>query len=162
MAVIYNSILDTTKKLLGIAPDYTEFDTDIILHINSVFSRLQQLGVGDPDGFQIEDNTALWSSFLGENKLINNVKTLMVLQVRMYFDPPVTSFDLTAKQGQIDKLEWTINVAADKTYTPGSTTENGQSGAFMWELEAPNVFPPDAEEGDLGIFPADKTVWRKS
>lgn len=162
MATIYNSILDGTKKILGIVPEDDVFDHDIVTHINSVFSRLQQLGVGDPDGFEIEDRTATWQEFLGGNKLLNNVKSYMFAQVKMYFDPPVTSFELTAKQGQIDKFEWLINVAADKTYGP-LVGNNAQYGtAFMWELEAENVFPPDAEEGDLGIYIPNKSVWRKS
>lgn len=118
MAAIPNSILDSTKKLLGIDADNPDFDTDIIIHINSVFSRLQQLAVGPEEGFEIEDSSTLWHEYLGANKLTNNVKTLMYLQVRMYFDPPSLSFDINAKQSQIDKLEWLINVAVDKGYVP--------------------------------------------
>lgn len=161
MAAVPNSILDTTKKALGIHPDDPTFDVDIIMHINSVFSTLAQLGVGPEDGFEIEDNTTLWSEFLGANKLINSVKTLMYLQVRLWFDPPTTSFDLVAKKDQVLELQWRLNVAVDdwKVALDGSTY-NG--GAFMWELEAPNVFPPEAEEGDLGIYIPTKDVWRKS
>ena len=34
------SILTSIKKLLGITEDYTQFDQDIIMHINSVFNIL--------------------------------------------------------------------------------------------------------------------------
>ena len=40
------SILTSIKKLLGITEDYEQFDTDIIIHINSVFMILTQIGVG--------------------------------------------------------------------------------------------------------------------
>lgn len=116
MAAIPNSILDSTKKMLGLDADYDAFDIDIIIHINSTFSQLAQLGVGPDEGFEIEDNTTLWSDFLGANKLINFVKSYMYLKVRMWFDPPTTSFDLTAKQEQIKELEWRMNVAADKGF----------------------------------------------
>lgn len=118
MPELPNSILDSTKKAIGISADDTSFDTDIIMHINSVFSILNQLGVGPDEGFEIEDKSKLWADFLGGNKLINNVKSLMYLQVRMWFDPPTTSFDLTAKKEQILELQWRINVAVDKGLVP--------------------------------------------
>lgn len=109
-----NSILDYTKKMLGLDADYDVFDLDIIIHINSTFAQLAQLGVGPDDGFEIEDSSTLWADFLGTNKLINSVKTYMYLKVRMFFDPPTTSFSQTAVQEQIKELEWRLNVAADK------------------------------------------------
>lgn len=82
------SILDSTKKLLGLGSDYTAFDLDIITHINSVFNTLQQLGVGPAEGFMIEDNTSVWGDFLGSNTLLNCVRSYMVMRVRLMFDPP--------------------------------------------------------------------------
>jgi len=114
MPAVPNSILDSTKKILGLESDYTRFDLDVITHINSTFAQLAQLGVGPVDGFEIEDSTKLWSDFLDNNKLLNFVKTYMYLKVRMWFDPPTTSFDLTAKKEQITELEWRMNVAADR------------------------------------------------
>lgn len=118
MAAVPNSILDTTKKALGISPDDPTFDVDIIMHINSVFGTLAQLGVGPEDGFEIEGKSSLWVDYLGGNKLINSVKSLMYLQVRIWFDPPTTSFDLTAKQDQLKELQWRLTVAADKGWKP--------------------------------------------
>lgn len=115
MAAIPNSILDTTKKALGLDPEYDVFDDVIIMHINSVFATLSQLGVGPAEGFVIEDNLAVWEDFLGSNPLLNSVKTYTYLQVRVWFDPPTTSFDLTAKQEQIKEFQWRLNVAADKS-----------------------------------------------
>jgi hypothetical protein len=87
-----DSILDSTKKILNLASDYTVFDQDIILHINSVFSTLNQLGVGPVAGFMIEDNTPVWSDFLEGDLRLNNVKTYMYLRVRMLFDPPTLGY----------------------------------------------------------------------
>lgn len=128
MAAVPNSILDTTKKMLGLDADYDVFDLDVITHINSTFSQLAQLGVGPSEGFEIEDSNKLWADFLGTNKLINSVKSYMYLKVRMFFDPPTTSFDLAAKKEQITELEWRLNVAVDKglqTPYPPSTTDPG-------------------------------------
>ena len=108
-----NSILTSIKKLLGIAEGYTEFDMDIIIHINSVFVTLQQLGVGPDEGFQISDKTTLWSDYLEDDKLLNNVISYVGLKVKMLFDPPTNSSILSSYERTIQELEWRINVMVD-------------------------------------------------
>lgn len=116
------SILTSIKKLLGITEDYTQFDTDIIIHINSVFSTLTQLGVGPDAGFMIEDDSAVWSDYLTtSDSRLNFVKTYIYLKVRLVFDPPQSSAAIDAINRQISELEWRINVAVD----PGESTKTG-------------------------------------
>ena len=105
-----NSILNSTKKILGIAAEYKAFDLDIITHINSVFATLQQLGIGPAEGFMIEDETSKWEEFVGIDNALNPVKTYVYLRVRMLFDPPTSSFLMTSLQEQIKELEWRLNV----------------------------------------------------
>lgn len=109
-----DSILTSTKKALGIEEAYEHFDPDIIMHINSVFSILQQLGVGDPAGFAIEDKTQDWSDFIpDEDPRLNMVKTYMYAKVRMIFDPPQSSIVAEAINHTISELEWRLNVQVD-------------------------------------------------
>ena len=61
---ISESILISIKKLLGIDESYTHFDPDIIIHINSVFSILTQMGVGPANGFSISGKDEVWSGFI--------------------------------------------------------------------------------------------------
>lgn len=129
------SILDSTKKVLGIGFDDDSFDIDVIMHINSTFAQLYQLGVGPDAGFSISSNSTLWSEYLGSNPLLNFVKTYMYLKVRMYFDPPTTSFDLSAKQEQIKEFEWRINVAADKGYIEPEVVEEDDPTPEFWTLD---------------------------
>lgn len=103
------SILTSTKKVIGIAEDDTTFDLDIIIHINSVFATLQQIGVGPEEGFMIEDDSAEWDDYLEGDNGLNNVKTYMFLKVKLFFDPPQTSVLLTAMEKQVDQLEARIN-----------------------------------------------------
>jgi hypothetical protein len=114
-----NSILISTKKILGIAEDYTAFDLDIITHINSAFSTLTQLGVGPANGFMIEDETAQWSDFIADissdDLQYNSVRTYVFLKVRYLFDPPQTSYLITATEKQIQELEWRLNVHREET-----------------------------------------------
>ena len=113
------SILSSIKKLLGIAEEYTQFDGDIIMHINSVFMILAQLGVGPPKAFFIEDDSASWSDFLPDLTNVQAVKTYMHLKVRLMFDPPMSSAVMDAVNRQIAELEWRLNVAVD----PGEPEE---------------------------------------
>lgn len=114
-----DSILTSIKKLLGITADYTHFDTDIIIHINSVFSILTQLGVGPAAGFSISDDTAVWSDYLQDNAVIEMVKTYVYLKVKLIFDPPANSFVVTSMEKTISELEWRLNVAADHSQMEG-------------------------------------------
>jgi len=104
------SILTSTKKILGIAEDYTVFDLDIITHINSAFSTLTQLGVGPPEGFMITDATEVWDDFVANDFQYNPVKSYVFLRVRQLFDPPSTSYLIAAVEKQIQELEWRLNV----------------------------------------------------
>lgn len=108
------SILSSIKKVLNLPADYTAFDEDVLLHINSVFSTLNQLGIGPEDGYMIEDATPTWDAFLGGDNRINSVKSYVFLRVRMLFDPPTTSFLLDAMNKQIQELEWRLNVRREE------------------------------------------------
>jgi hypothetical protein len=105
-----DSILNGTKKILGLNSDYLAFDFDIITHINAAFSTLNQLGVGPEDGFFIEDSTANWEDFIVPANQLNLVKTYVYLKVRFLFDPPTTSFLLDAMNNQIKEYEWRLNL----------------------------------------------------
>lgn len=108
------SILLSIKKLLGIAAEYTHFDMDIILHVNSVFAILTQLGVGPPEGFSIQDDSAVWDDFLpSEDKQFLMVKTYIFMKAKLVFDPPTNSSHLKALEESIDEYEWRLNVAAE-------------------------------------------------
>ena len=102
------SILNSIKKLLGITAEYTNFDTDIIIHINSVFMILNQLGVGPSKCFRIEDEYTTWDEYITEDNDLDAVKTYMYL--KLLFDPPLSSSVLEANKQLINELEWRLNV----------------------------------------------------
>lgn len=110
------SILISTKKILGIDANYTVFDLDIITHINSSFSTLAQLGVGPTAGFMINDETDEWDDFIGAEEMqYNSVKSYVFLRVRQLFDPPSTSYLISAVERQIEQLEWRLNAYREET-----------------------------------------------
>ena len=107
------SILTSIKKMLGVAEDYTEFDEDIITHINSVFLNLTQLGVGPEEGFMIEDDTAVWEDFIDDSIQLQAVQTYMYLKVKLLFDPPLSSSVTESFTRMIAELDLRLNVAVD-------------------------------------------------
>ena len=109
------SILTSIKKLLGIEAEYEHFDPDIIMHINSVFMVLNQLGVGPSEGFSIEDDTSVWTDFISNNTKIEAVKSYIYLKVKLLFDPPLSSAAIDSIKRMIDEYEWRLNVAVDKS-----------------------------------------------
>lgn len=109
------SILTSIKKMLGIDEEYTHFDADIIMHINTVLMILTQLGVGPETGFVIEDDTSTWVSFVPEANAaqLHAVKSYIYMKVKLMFDPPLSSAVIEAMNRQIAELEWRLNVAVD-------------------------------------------------
>lgn len=107
------SILTSIKKLLGITAEDKSFDEDIIIHINTVFLDLNQIGVGPEDGFRIEDDTSAWSDYVEDDTYYDAVKTYIYLKVKLIFDPPLSSAVMTSYNQAIDRLEWRLNVKAE-------------------------------------------------
>lgn len=102
-------ILTSIKKLLGIYEDNTDFDTDILIHINSIVTILNQLGVGPDEGFTVDENTT-WSEYINDDSKLNSVKSYIYLKVKMIFDPPMSSAIRDANVQMIDELEWRLNL----------------------------------------------------
>ncbi len=108
------SILTSIKKLLGIDADYKHFDADLIMHINSVFSILTQLGVGPANGFSITGANEVWTDFIGEDfNSFSLVKSYIHLKVKLLFDPPLGSAVIESINRQISEFEFRLFVAAD-------------------------------------------------
>jgi len=107
------SILISIKKLLGISEEYKQFDEDIIMHINTVFLNLTQLGVGPETGFLIEGDSDYWEDFIDDDKQLQAVKSYIYLKVKLLFDPPLSSAVIESMNRMISELEWRLNVAVD-------------------------------------------------
>ena len=106
------SILLSIKKLLGIMPNYTQFDDDIIIHINTAFATLNQLGVGPSEGFMIEDKFAEWQDYT-TSKNLTMIRTYIYLKVRLLFDPPTSTALIESINRTISELEWRIFLEVD-------------------------------------------------
>ena len=110
-----DSILNSIKKSLGIAPEYTQFDPEIIMHINSVFMFLQQIGVGPTNTYSIESDSETWTDFFSSANVkdVSAAKSLMFLKVKMLFDPPTIGSVNESYNKLIDELTWRCSIEGD-------------------------------------------------
>jgi len=111
-----DSILNTIKQMLGISSSDTAFDVDIITTINSVFMTLNQLGVGPETVYFLNDSNAIWTDFVTDPTdpaKFSAIKTYIFLKTRLTFDPPSSSYVLTAFEKQIQELEFRLMIQAD-------------------------------------------------
>lgn len=109
------SILTSIKKLLGITESCSDFDADIIMHINGVFMILNQLGVGPSDTFSIANEESTWNDFLPDNANMEGIKTYMYLKVKLVFDPPTSGIVTESMNNLIKEYECRLNIAAESS-----------------------------------------------
>lgn len=102
------SILNSIKKLHGISPADTGFDTDIIIHINSALMILNQLGIGPYEGFYIEDATKKWDDYVPNKIIAEAIKSFIYIKVRLVFDPPNSPTVKAALESSAKEYEWRI------------------------------------------------------
>ena len=110
-----DSIFVSIKKMLGLSDDYTPFDTDIMVLINSAFMTLNQLGVGPKEGFAIKDYTTQWGEYTTNHILVNSVQEYIYLRVKMVFDPPGNQFVMSAMKERCQEYETRLNIQAEST-----------------------------------------------
>lgn len=113
-----DGILDTVKKMLGVDLVDDSFDMELIIFINDVFSKLNQLGVGPTTTYVIDDRLDKWTDFLLDRADLNMVRTYMYLQVRITFDPPTNPSLLENMMKRIQEYEWRLNVQARQPKLP--------------------------------------------
>ena len=113
-----DSILTSIKKLLGPEEDYTHYDADIIMHINTALMTLNDLGVGPPEGFVVTDSSATWQEFFQnetDEKRMQGAKTYVYLDVKLVFDPPASASVIASMEKKKAELEWRLNHAVETT-----------------------------------------------
>lgn len=123
-----SSILISIKKLIGLDKDYHAFDADLIIHINSVFMVLHQLGVGPKECFSITGDGETWETFLEGNKNAAAIKSYVYLKVKLLFDPPTTGVLHEAMEREIQEFEWRVNMQDD-------TLHRANIGEVIFEKE---------------------------
>ena len=109
-----DSILITIRNMMGPGDDYSHFDDELIVHINTFLARLYQLGIGK-SGFMITGPNEKWSDFLGEDdENLAGIITYVYLKTKLIFDSTTLSSSvIDAMDRQAKELEWCLNVTVD-------------------------------------------------
>lgn len=102
------SILGAAKETLGIQAEDKSFDTELVIHINSVLADLNDFGVGPADGFSVTSEQEDWETFLGSDKKLNTAVSYMYLRLRLLFDPPSTGPAMDSFSKQADQMAWRL------------------------------------------------------
>lgn len=106
-------ILASIKNLLGVMDDYTPFDEQIKVHINSVFMTLHQIGIGPEQPFVIYTGDERWKEFTGGDYDFQSVKTYVYLKLREVWDPPTVGVVSNSYEKQIREHEWRLLAQAE-------------------------------------------------
>lgn len=119
------TILNDVKTQLGPTPDDTHFDSELLIHINSVMIILYQLGVIRTP--VMVDSSTEWSAIIGDSTQLELVKTYMAMKVKMIFDPPTSGTLADSLNNIIRELEWRIAAAVNPvdTFVPEQEVDNG-------------------------------------
>lgn len=140
------SILDSIKKMLGITKEYKQFDAEIVMNINSVFSILHQLGVGPKECYMIEDSAQTWDEFMEGRANIELVKSYIFLKVKLIFDPSLTASVTDSYKEQIKEFEWRLNVIAEAEHARNEEIER----ITVSSEQVPYGTPVDVEKTVVG------------
>lgn len=113
------SILDSVKAIVNLTEDNTDFDQELIIHINAGFSTLHQLGVGPNPQFKITGKTETWEDFIGDVDNIESVRAYMGLRARLVVDTSsMTGAALNAIQEVIKEYEFRLMVSQEEVRYP--------------------------------------------
>lgn len=107
-----SSILNDIKHALGILPENTAFDSDVMIFVNGAIGTLTQLGVGPLVGYQITGPDNQWEEFYTDARL-NAVRSYLILCAKLQFTPPDTGFVMGSMERQKQEMEYRLNVTAE-------------------------------------------------
>lgn len=110
------SILRDIREAVGIGEDVPDFDTEILMHINSALATLNQNGVGLP--VVVTDDTTTWGNFkdplqVKGNTMFHMVPLFVALSTRVIFDPPPPSA-VEHFSNSINQFLWRLKVAYEE------------------------------------------------
>lgn len=143
-AKIESSILLSIKKSIVGPPEYTPFDADLIMHINSQIANLYQLGLDSAKSVVVDGADQLWTDLIpaGDSRL-QFVKTYIYARVKMIFDPPTSTAQMQALKDAAAEAEFRISTAVDKPYDdldPASPVATGDH-SMLKNRDLPNQHP---------------------
>lgn len=112
------SILRDIREAVGLSSDSTEFDTELLMHINSSIGKLNQNGVGA--FLVVQNEESKWSdlqdpSQVEGNKFFQLIPLFMTLSTKLLFDPPPPS-SVQYYADNVNQHLWRLKLAYEQPY----------------------------------------------
>ena len=107
-----NNILQCIRKTICGNFLASEFDEDILMHINSAMSSLAQIGACCDEVLVTAETD--WDDIFEDQKVLNLVKPYVYYNVRLGFDPPANSAIEESMKIKLQELEFRIIAYTDR------------------------------------------------
>jgi hypothetical protein len=111
---------------VGLTADASDFDTELLMHINDAIGRLNQNGIGN---FLVVDNEEQkWVDLQNPtqtdgNQYFKMIPSFIMLSTKLIFDPPPPSA-VQQFSNRIEQSLWRLKIAYETPYTTTTTTFN--------------------------------------
>lgn len=114
--MLTKSILKDIREAVGLSPDTTDFDGDLIMHINGAIGKLNQNGVGRFMYITGPENS--WGELVDPLQIEGNeyfqlVPLFVMLSTKLIFDPPPPS-SVEYHSGSAKELLWRLKLAYEE------------------------------------------------
>lgn len=121
---VSNSILEDIRVAVGLSKDTLDFDTDLLMHINSAIGKLNQNGVGK--FIVVKDKSSTWEDLKDPlqtegNQYFQMIPLFITLSTKLIFDPPPPS-TVEYYSKSIDENLWRLKIAYEQITTTTTTS----------------------------------------
>lgn len=119
------SILKDVRQALGLEETNADFDTELLMHINSAIGNLNQ--VGAVKFLIVQNESQTWNDLqdltqTAGNQLFPMVFSYIALSSKLIFDPPPPSA-VEYQTRNLDQMLWRLKIAYETPYLEPTTTE---------------------------------------
>lgn len=118
------SILRNVRKSVGLSEDCSDYDTDLLMHINNATAILNQNGIGKS---LIVNESTTWEDFqdltqTDGNRYFHMIPLYIALTTKMIFDPPPPS-TVQYYASNSEQILWRLKVAYEEPYISPAVEE---------------------------------------
>lgn len=115
---VNSSILRDIRVAVGLAADSTDFDTDLLMHINAAIGKLNQNGVGN--FLVVQNDQQKWLELQNPlqvegNNYFQMVPLFITISTKLLFDPPPPS-SVQYHAQNADQILWRLKIAYEEPY----------------------------------------------
>lgn len=115
---INKSILKNIRESVGLTPTNIDFDTELLMHINTAISKLNQNGIGK--FIIVKDEESTWNELIDPlqtegNKYSQMIPLYITLSTKLLFDPPPPS-NVQYHSTNAQELLWRLKILYEPPY----------------------------------------------